>query len=337
MKHLPGRFLLALLPFTLGLAVYFILHILFEPVPLLVFKADIGSAAAVTGALFSLFLLSAVLGWRAAGRRAEQDIQDARQEEEDARRRFIRRLDHELKNPLTGLRAALANLHSAQQQPAPAARLDLPETERSLLAEAEHARALDDARHQTERLSRLVADLRKLADLEVRPIEVGPVDMGEVLEETIEAACGLPENHNRKVNLIIARVPWPLPPVTGDRDLLGLAFYNLVDNALKYSAPGDAVEIRAVEDGRWLAVEVADSGPGIAEEDLPRVFDELYRGTNAQGQEGSGLGLALVRRVVDRHGGEITVRSRQAGQKGTVFRVRLPVEPGGERRKDGTS
>jgi two-component system OmpR family sensor kinase len=113
--------------------------------------------------------------------------------------------------------------------------------------------------------------------------------------------------------------------VLGDRDLLGLAFYNLVENALKYSGPGDAVEVRAVEDGRWLNIEVADTGPGISEDDLPRVFEELYRGTNARGQEGSGLGLALVRRVIDRHGGEMSVRSRQAGQKGTVFRIRLAV------------
>jgi signal transduction histidine kinase len=72
-------------------------------------------------------------------------------------------------------------------------------------------------------------------------------------------------------------------------------------------------------------VEIADTGPGIPAEELPRIFEELYRGSNARGSEGSGLGLALVRRVVERHGGRISVRSRRDGVQGTVFIVSLPV------------
>jgi signal transduction histidine kinase len=72
-------------------------------------------------------------------------------------------------------------------------------------------------------------------------------------------------------------------------------------------------------------VEIADTGPGIPAVDLPRVFEELYRGANARGHEGSGLGLSLVRRVIDRHGGTIAVRSRRDGARGTVFTVSLPL------------
>lgn len=188
-----------------------------------------------------------------------------------------------------------------------------------------------DVQHQAERLSRLVADLRKLAELEERPIESDPVNLAEVLEEVSEAACAHPAHEGRTVRLVVSNVPWPLPAVTGDRDLLGLVFYNLVDNALKFTNPGDTVEIRAsedrhaVEEGRWVVIEVADTGPGIAPEELPRLFDELYRGTNARGIEGSGLGLSLVRRVIDRHTGTIAIRSRQDGLRGMVFTVRLPV------------
>ena len=71
-------------------------------------------------------------------------------------------------------------------------------------------------------------------------------------------------------------------------------------------------------------MEVADSGAGIASEDLFKIFEELYRGSNARGTEGSGLGLALVNRIVTLHGGQIQVRSRQDGPHGTVFTVRLP-------------
>ena len=119
------------------------------------------------------------------------------------------------------------------------------------------------------------------------------------LQEMAEAAQLQPQYHQRQVNLTIARVPRRLPAVTGDRDLLGLAIYNLIENALKFTSSDDAVEVRALEDGRAIIVEVADSGPGIAPDDLRSIFEELYRGTNARGVEGSGLGLALAQRIVE--------------------------------------
>jgi two-component system OmpR family sensor kinase len=329
-----GRLLrlgLALLPLGGGLAVSLVLHLGFPEVPLLVFKADLGSALAVAGGLLSMILLAGSLGWAVESRSALARLEEMHRLEEDSRRRFLRRLDHELKNPLTGLRAALANLgaiieedYLAQTRPTGSAHFTVdPLAPRSL---PETNRALADAQLQIERLSRLVADLRKLAELEERPLETMQVDMVEVLEETVEAVRSLPAYAGRDVRISIPRVPWPIPPVPGDRDLLGLAFYNLVENALKYSRPQDTVEVRAVEDGRRLLVEVADNGPGISAEDLPRVFEELYRGSNARGLEGSGLGLALVRRVIERHGGEISVRSRQGQPRGTVFRAALPVK-----------
>jgi two-component system OmpR family sensor kinase len=105
--------------------------------------------------------------------------------------------------------------------------------------------------------------------------------------------------------------------------LLFLTVHNLVDNALKFTAPGDTVEVRAFEDDTTVVVEVADTGPGIPEEELPHVWEELYRGHGARGVQGSGLGLALVQAIVERHGGQIGLRSR-VGQ-GTVFTLRLPV------------
>jgi two-component system, OmpR family, sensor kinase len=302
-------------------------------VPLLVFKADIGSAVAVVGALISLVLVAWVLGWAFERRQGIQRWNAEKIIQEDSRRRFLRRLDHEMKNPLTGLKAALANLEmhikNGHNHGIDGATDILAETRPSAVRQNENdsaRRALADSNLQIERLTRLVGDLRKLAELEERPLETSQVDLAEVLEETVEAVCSLPYYSRRPVNLVIPRVPWPLPAVTGDRDLLQLAFYNLLENALKYSGAEAMVEIRAVEDGRRVMVEVADSGPGIPGEDLPRIFEELFRGSNARGLEGSGLGLALVRRIIDRHGGEINVRSRQGNQKGTVFRVSLPVK-----------
>jgi two-component system OmpR family sensor kinase len=227
-------------------------------------------------------------------------------ESERSRRRFLRRLDHEIKNPLTGLQAALANLRES----------GLPE---------ERERAALNADRAVARLAHLLADLRKLSDLAERPVERLPVDIPQLLEEMIDAAHSQPAYGGRRVNLAITRVPWNLPPVTGDRDLLGLAIYNLIENALKFSSARDSVEVRALEDGRAIIVEVADTGSGIAPDDLRSVFEELYRGTNARGVDGSGLGLALARRIVDLHGGQISVRSHQAEPRGTVFTLRLPI------------
>ena len=87
--------------------------------------------------------------------------------------------------------------------------------------------------------------------------------------------------------------------------------------------PGDRIEVRALEDGAAVVVEVADTGPGIPETEVPLVWEELYRGQGARGIPGSGLGLALVRAIAERHGGQVDLRSREG--QGTVFTLRLPT------------
>ena len=100
--------------------------------------------------------------------------------------------------------------------------------------------------------------------------------------------------------------------------------YNLLSNAIKFTGTGDTIEVRAFEDGRMVVVEVADTGPGIAQEDIAHVWEELYRGKGARGIPGSGLGLALVHAITLRHGGQTGLRSREG--QGTVFSVQLPIE-----------
>jgi two-component system OmpR family sensor kinase len=253
--------------------------------------------------LTGLIAVVLLLQWRAE-RNARRAIaaQQARAAEE--RRRFLQRLDHELKNPLTAIRAGLANLAW------------LPSTET-------RQEALQSVDAQARRISRLAADLRKLAELEVRPLESSAVDMDELLQEVVELARERADGGERRLTLTVPRAPWPLPAVHGDRDLLFLAVHNLVDNAIKFTAPGDTVEIRAFEDGARVILEVADTGPGIPRDEVPHIWDELYRGEGARAVPGSGLGLALVQAVTERHGGHCQVRSR-AGQ-GTVFSLSLPV------------
>jgi two-component system OmpR family sensor kinase len=296
---------LTFVPLILGSVVSLLAQVIWNPVPILVFKIDAGMVAFMGGLILSLICFSYLLGTWITHKKADRLVEDTVKESDEGRRRFIRRLDHEIKNPLTGLRAAMVNLQEAQSK-----------EERILAAE--------NASRAVVRLTRLLNDLRKLADLEERSIEFDRVDVQDLLEDVVDAARSVPAHEGRNINLFIAKVPAPFPCVVGDRDLLVLAFYNLVDNALKFTPSDQPVEIRALEDGRSIFVEVADSGMGIQPDDLPKIFEDLYRGSNARGTEGSGLGLALVNRIITLHSGKIIVRSRQEDPRGTVFTVRLP-------------
>ena len=298
--------LIIALPFLLGGLLSILVQTFSRPVPVLVFKVDVGMLAFLAGIFLTMLSAAFYIGASIRDRQAQKSLEDSLQEAERSSRRFLHRLDHELKNPLTGLQAALANLR-----------------ESGSLQERE--RAAQNADRAIERLAHLLADLRKLSDLSERPLEKLPVEVPPLLEEMIEASHSQPAYKERQINLMITRVPRHLPMVTGDRDLLGLAVYNLIENALKFTSTEDSVEVRALEDGKAIIIEVADTGPGIAPDDLGNIFEELYRGSNARGVDGSGLGLALAQRIADLHGGQIAVRSRQAEPRGTVFTLRLPI------------
>lgn len=309
-RYLPG--VLASAPVVLGLGLALLLEQGVLPNLLLLgtFQVDLAGLAFWSGVLLSLVAWGVLALQRWANHRVVRAREAVRDAQQAAHRRFLWRLDHEMKNPLTIIRVGVTNL---QDSP------DLaPEQARSLARVAE----------QANRLQELVRDLRMLADLEECDLEQAPVDLQEVLKEAIALACSAPEQSGREVALNLQQVPWPVATVWGDRDLLVLAFRNLLDNALKFTTADDSVEVRAIEDGDMAVVEVADSGPGIPPDELPHIFEELYRGRNARHVPGSGLGLALVQRVVTLHGGKITVRSR-VGQ-GTVVTVRLLLAPEGE-------
>ena len=306
LKKIWFYLILIALPVFVGGLASIVAQMIWRPVPLVVFKIDIGMVAFVFGLFLSLLLAAFAFGeWRKEAD-AQRAIAEAQRKTEEGRVRFLRRLDHEIKNPLTAMRAALVNVRECK-------------------TEDERQRAIGNAGRAVGNMIRLLADLRKLSDLGERPLESLPVDVPELLQEMVDAASSLPAHQGRDVNLMISKVPSPFPPVTGDRDLLSLAVYNLVENALKFTSGGEAVEVRALEDGRAIVIEIADSGPGIPEDELSKIFEELYRGANARGIEGSGLGLALVQRIVELHGGQINVRSSRSKPRGTVFTLRLPV------------
>lgn len=250
-------------------------------------------------------------GMLLAARQIRQATTHARMEERSIQagihKRFLQRLDHELKNPVAIIRVGITNL-------------------RNPLLHSEHGMTLERIEQQAQRLQKLVTDLRWLSQLGERSLDAVLLDIGGLLQDAIETCRAAGPDHNAHIELRLQQLPWPVGRVKGNQDLLGVALCNLIGNAVKFSGRDGHVEVRAADDGRRATIEIADNGIGIGPEDIGHVFDELYRGSNAQEVEGSGLGLALANRIITLHGGSIAIRSRVA--QGTVVTVRLPLATG---------
>lgn len=296
------RWTVALLPALAGAAAARLLRLESVPDPLLELQTafHLGSLLLTIGVVVSLAWLEGLVIWHIAQDRLDRAVSARQRMASEARQRFIRRFDHELKNPLTAAYAALDNLGAA--------------------ADAQvRAQAVRDVADQLKRAEALVRAVRKLADLESRPIERFPVDVMALLEEVREACEAGREVHAATELSAVGTGPWL---VEGDRDLLWMLFYNLLENALKFGGDS-AVSAEVARAEGSLRVTVTDRGPGIAADDVGHVFEELYRGENATGVLGSGIGLALVRTVAERHGGAVAVASLPG--RGASFTVTLPL------------
>jgi signal transduction histidine kinase len=223
---------------------------------------------------------------------------------ERLRRELVANVSHELKTPISALRAHLENLLDGVERPD-------PETLQVMLA-------------QSERLSRLVEQLLDLSRLEsgdvpldLRPVEIGPL-AAEVLSE-IEVARA------RAGVAVEVRVPEGLPPAMADRERIHQVLFNLVDNALRFTPPGGRVTLSAEAQGRAVRVRVEDTGVGIPPEHLPYLFERFYRADAARsrGDGGTGIGLAICRSVVEAHGGRIWAESEPG--RGSAFTFELPA------------
>ena len=230
-----------------------------------------------------------------------------RREKEMLQQNFAAIVSHELRSPLSAVQQNLFVL---------AAELE------SQLSEAQKDRF--------ERLKTRITDLLKMIQGWLRAVSVpdgklgesfAPVSVGASIAKAVESV----QTHaTRKDITITVSAPESLPTVLGDETILTEALVNLIGNAVKYTHPGGKVSVSAGEEAGQVVVSVADTGVGIAPEDVPLVFDAFYRGkVGPEAEAGCGLGLALTRRIIDAHHGTISVESEIG--KGTTFTVRLPV------------
>ena len=228
-------------------------------------------------------------------------------ESQERQRRLVADAGHELRTPLTSLRTNLELLAASDRPDAPS------------LSEQDRKEISDDVRAQVEELSTLVGDLIELAREDAPQVVHEPVELTEVVERAIARAARRAPDVQFEVDL----APWSL---LGDANALERAVLNLLDNAAKWSPAGATVDVRLVATDRSTAeVHIADVGPGIAEADLPYIFERFYRSSDARTLPGSGLGLAIVAQVASRHGGSVRARRRPEGC--TLMLLELPGRP----------
>jgi two-component system OmpR family sensor kinase len=296
----------ALLSLVFGLVAALIIKIKFgQNIPVLFIYIDFASLLIFVSILVSLtFLLYLRLSARQAAR--AQALLDNEKEEH---KQFLMRLDHELKNPLSAIKTAHTYLDQLAGDIKP---------KRSQI---DFQKSLTQIGALTERINRLILDLRKLAELETYEIELMHVNIHQLLEQLVADASTNPAAENKEMILSLPSAPWQLPELFTDGDLLYLCLTNMLDNAMKYTPENGNIEIRAYENRESIFIEIADSGVGIPAEEIDKVWGKLYRAKNSRGVPGNGLGLSIVETITRRLGGKCDIRSQE--DKGTVFTLEL--------------
>ncbi|WP_030442148.1 sensor histidine kinase [Actinoplanes subtropicus] len=220
-----------------------------------------------------------------------------------AQRALVEDAGHELRTPLTSIRTNVELLLAVERQPDLAHRLP-PE---------ERAKLLEDLDAQVRELATLTTELVELAREETTREEPEPVELSDVVTAAINRV------RIRAPGLTFTTKLTPVT-VTGRPSELERMVVNVLDNAAKWSPPGGEVTTTLTADG---TLTVSDAGPGIAEDDLPFVFDRFYRATAARSMPGSGLGLAIVAQTAAHHGGTVTAGPNPP--RGTTVTIRLPA------------
>ncbi|NTW72786.1 MAG: HAMP domain-containing histidine kinase, partial [Eubacteriaceae bacterium] len=228
------------------------------------------------------------------------NLSAALERQENLRKRLTSDVAHELRTPVTTLQSHLEAFIDGVWEP-----------------DQKRLRGLHE---ETVRIGNMINDLEKLSryDYEAR-LDLSNFDLADILQ-SIQEMYGIKFSESKK----ILKVDSEHLPFTGDKDRIKQALVNLLDNALKYTKEKDQVEIRAFLEKRNIVIEVKDTGTGIREEHLPYIFERFYRADDSRNRStgGSGIGLSIVKSIVEAHGGTISVTSKP--EEGTCFRITLP-------------
>jgi two-component system sensor histidine kinase KdpD len=236
-------------------------------------------------------------------RQAEQaQILQAR---ETLERALLNSISHDLRSPLASITGVLSSLRD----------------EGAHLGESARRELLDTAFGEAERLNRFVGNL-----LDMTRIEAGALRLRREacdVQDLVGCALAVLETRlgDREVQF---RMPPIMPLVPMDLVLMTQVLVNIMENSIKYSAPGSPLEVVAVADKGWLELRLSDHGRGVPGKDLKRVFDKFYRIPVPEGAAGTGLGLSICKGLVEAHGGRIGAENREGG--GLTVIIRLPLD-----------
>lgn len=235
--------------------------------------------------------------------RLEQETKTA-SELEQLKTNFVSLISHDLKTPLAKIQAICDRLLTAAS------------------AEGDWKDGLNSIRKESAELNRYIQTILQISRVESRQISLRreAVDLNQTVEEVIAQLKPLALQKNIDLTAKLD----PLFSVEADPLLIHEVIVNLIENAIKYSPTQSHVLISSTETATGVRIAVKDNGPGIAPEDLERIFDKFYRGQNQKSVQGTGLGLFLVKYFVERHGGKVFIESKL--QHGTTVGFELPFE-----------
>jgi len=230
---------------------------------------------------------------------------------ETIRRDFVANVSHELRTPLASIRAMAETLE-----------------EGALHDEEVAQKFLSTIVREADRLARISEDLLILSDAESKAPEKEWFDLGVLIREVVARL----ESKAKVAKLSLEVHGFDSCNISGSRDQIEQVVVNLVDNAIKYTPEGGKVSVESKSTNGTVTVDVRDTGIGIMEGDLPRVFERFYRVDKARSRDsgGTGLGLSIVKNIIEAHGGEVRVKSEF--NHGSTFTFILPIE--GEQEKN---
>ncbi len=232
---------------------------------------------------------------------------------DSSRREFVANVPHELRTPLTNVKGYTETLLDAGDD------ID-PQSRRSFL---------QVIYNESDRMTHIVKDLLTLSQLDYGRMDLRLAELPvEMIVANIASAMMI-EAKNQGLTLETS-FQRPLPNILADQARMEQVIANVISNAVKYNRPGGRVEVSAFVEGDQVAVRVKDTGIGIPQEDIPRLFERFYRVDKARSRErgGTGLGLAIAKEIVEQHNGTIQVESQL--DQGTAVTIRIPAAPAGE-------